>query len=104
MLPRCCGFFPRLAGKPAGYLYNQLLAFRSGWTLENHTITALAGGIVFFSVLAFVYALFRRGQLLRGTTPPVAGPAYIAAIAVLAMAAAAVGCGALVMSGLQQVH
>lgn len=23
-------FFPRLAGKPAGYLYNQLLAFRSG--------------------------------------------------------------------------
>jgi len=23
-------YFPRLAGKPAGYLYNQLLAFRSG--------------------------------------------------------------------------
>jgi cytochrome c553 len=23
-------FFPRLAGKPAGYLYNQLLAFRNG--------------------------------------------------------------------------
>jgi cytochrome c553 len=24
------GFFPRLAGKPAGYLYNQLLSFRDG--------------------------------------------------------------------------
>lgn len=24
------GFYPRLAGKPAGYLYNQLLAFRDG--------------------------------------------------------------------------
>ena len=23
-------YFPRLAGKPAGYLYNQLTAFRSG--------------------------------------------------------------------------
>ena len=25
------GFFPRIAGKPATYLYNQLLAFREGW-------------------------------------------------------------------------
>ena len=24
------GFFPRIAGKPAGYLYNQLLSFRDG--------------------------------------------------------------------------
>lgn len=24
------GFYPRIAGKPAGYLYNQLLAFRDG--------------------------------------------------------------------------
>jgi len=24
------GYFPRIAGKPAGYLYNQLLAFRNG--------------------------------------------------------------------------
>ena len=24
-------YFPRLAGKPAGYLYNQLEAFRAGW-------------------------------------------------------------------------
>ena len=23
-------YFPRLAGKPAGYLYNQLLAFKNG--------------------------------------------------------------------------
>ena len=23
-------YFPRLAGKPAGYLYNQLVAFRDG--------------------------------------------------------------------------
>jgi cytochrome c553 len=25
------GYFPRIAGKPAAYLYNQLLAFREGW-------------------------------------------------------------------------
>src|SRR6476620_1259408 len=24
------GYFPRIAGKPAGYLYNQLVAFRAG--------------------------------------------------------------------------
>jgi len=24
------GYFPRIAGKPAGYLYNQLIAFRNG--------------------------------------------------------------------------
>ena len=24
------GYFPRIAGKPAGYLYNQLLNFRTG--------------------------------------------------------------------------
>lgn len=24
------GYFPRIAGKPAGYIYNQLLAFRNG--------------------------------------------------------------------------
>src|SRR5688572_921809 len=24
------GYFPRIAGKPAGYLYNQLLAFKNG--------------------------------------------------------------------------
>src|SRR3954469_4429104 len=24
------GYFPRIAGKPAGYLYNQLVAFRDG--------------------------------------------------------------------------
>src|SRR3954468_10133886 len=24
------GYFPRIAGKPAGYLYNRLLAFRDG--------------------------------------------------------------------------
>src|SRR5881628_89203 len=24
------GYFPRIAGKPAGYLYNQLIAFRDG--------------------------------------------------------------------------
>ena len=24
------GYYPRIAGKPAGYLYNQLIAFRDG--------------------------------------------------------------------------
>ena len=34
------GYYPRLAGKPAGYLYNQLLNFRDG-RRHNPTMTAL---------------------------------------------------------------
>ncbi len=34
------GFFPRIAGKPAGYLYNQLLDFREG-RRSNATMTYL---------------------------------------------------------------
>ncbi len=29
------GFFPRLAGKPAGYLFNQLVSFRDGWRFNS---------------------------------------------------------------------
>jgi cytochrome c553 len=34
------GYFPRIAGKPAGYLYNQLVAFRDGHR-SNTTMTYL---------------------------------------------------------------
>ncbi|WP_309624439.1 c-type cytochrome [Methylibium sp.] len=34
------GYFPRIAGKPAGYLYNQLVAFREG-RRRNAQMTAL---------------------------------------------------------------
>jgi len=39
------GFYPRIAGKPAGYLYNQLLAFRDGrrqYTLMTALIDPLS--------------------------------------------------------------
>ena len=34
------GYFPRIAGKPAGYLYNQLVAFRDG-TRRYHPMNYL---------------------------------------------------------------
>ncbi|WBY03937.1 c-type cytochrome [Ramlibacter tataouinensis] len=36
------GYFPRIAGKPAGYLYNQLVNFREG-RRENATMAYLVG-------------------------------------------------------------
>src|SRR5438128_2362164 len=38
------GYFPRIAGKPAGYLYNQLVAFRDGtrrYTPMNYLVAYL---------------------------------------------------------------
>src|SRR3954447_7151692 len=38
------GYFPRIAGKPAGYLYNQLIAFRDGtlrYTPMNYLVAYL---------------------------------------------------------------
>ena len=39
-------YFPRLAGKPAGYLYNQLMAFRDG---QRNTREGAAAGPLLFS-------------------------------------------------------
>lgn len=39
------GYYPRIAGKPVGYLYNQLLYFRDGqrqWPLMNHMVAHLS--------------------------------------------------------------
>ena len=39
------GYYPRIAGKPAGYLYNQLLHFRDGrrhYRLMTHMVTPLS--------------------------------------------------------------
>lgn len=39
------GYYPRIAGKPAGYLYNQLLSFRDGrrqYTLMNKLLAPLS--------------------------------------------------------------
>ncbi|WP_404826380.1 c-type cytochrome [Diaphorobacter aerolatus] len=57
------GYFPRLAGKPAGYLYNQLLNFRDGrrayptmsYLLENLTDEYLREIAEHFAVLEVPY-------------------------------------------------
>src|SRR5258708_7043206 len=38
------GYYPRIAGKPAGYLYNQLVNFRDG-RRRNATMTYLVGNL-----------------------------------------------------------
>src|SRR5580765_3253047 len=41
------GYFPRIAGKPAGYLYNQLIAFRDGtreYPPMNYLVAYLSDG------------------------------------------------------------
>ncbi|PWW48905.1 cytochrome c553 [Melaminivora alkalimesophila] len=58
------GYFPRIAGKPAGYLYNQLLNFREGrrsypqmaWLLEHLTDAYLQEMAEHFAALQLPYA------------------------------------------------
>ncbi len=58
------GYFPRIAGKPAGYLYNQLLNFRDGrrsypqmsWLLEHLTDDYLREIAQHFADLQLPYA------------------------------------------------
>lgn len=67
-------YFPRLAGKPAGYLFNQLLAFREGrrhyapmnYLLEFQREDYLRAMAAFFSQ--------QRLQLPAAATPSVAAP------------------------------
>lgn len=76
------GFYPRIAGKPAGYLYRQLLNFREGrrlnaqmtYLLERQTGTYLREMAQYFSDLELPYPLpptlqadparLERGRLL----------------------------------------
>ena len=76
------GYYPRLAGKPAGYLYNQLLNFREGrrhYGLMTRLIDPLSDGYLlemaqYFSSLEVPYpaplhsqapaAVLRRGEQL----------------------------------------
>jgi cytochrome c553 len=87
-------YFPRLAGKPAGYLYNQLVAFRDGrrhyvpmnYLLEYQNDTYLQAMADYFTsqdppylprhagttgtaVLALGQALATRGDAARGIPP-----------------------------------
>jgi cytochrome c553 len=76
------GYYPRIAGKPAGYLYNQLLNFRDGrrrYGLMARLLDPLSDAYLleiaqYFSALEIPYAppsaatadasLLRRGQVL----------------------------------------
>jgi cytochrome c553 len=76
------GYFPRIAGKPAGYLYNQLVHFREG-RRQNATMTRLVDHLTddylreiagYFAALDLAYpppvtrdapvALLQRGEAL----------------------------------------
>jgi cytochrome c553 len=65
------GYFPRIAGKPAGYLYNQLLNFRDG---RRHY--ALMTYLVDHLTDAYLYeiATYFAGLDLPYPPPPSAGP------------------------------
>ena len=66
------GFFPRIAGKPAGYLYNQLINFREGrrrYPAMTYLVAHLSDGYLkemadYFSALDLPYP----------PSPPVAAP------------------------------
>ena len=80
------GFFPRIAGKPAAYLYNQLLAFREGrrsnstmaYFVDHMTDAYLQEIANYFAELDLPYAPPRAAnatptQLARGETPGAPG-------------------------------
>lgn len=73
------GYFPRIAGKPAGYLYNQLVHFREGrrnnatmaYLLENMTDVYLMEIAAYFAALDLPYSApepptMDAGTLARG--------------------------------------
>ena len=64
------GYYPRLAGKPAGYLYNQLLNFRDGrrqYGLMIHMVDVLSD--------AYLIDIARHFAALDVPYPPPAAPA-----------------------------
>ena len=59
------GYYPRLAGKPAGYLYNQLLNFRDGrrhYGLMTRMVDALSD--------AYLMDIARHFAALQAPYPP----------------------------------
>src|SRR5437868_8465040 len=66
------GYYPRIAGKPAGYLYNQLLNFRDGrrqYRLMTHLLDPLSDGYLleiaqFFAGLEVPYPPPQHGAVL----------------------------------------
>ncbi|WP_241464166.1 c-type cytochrome [Rhodoferax saidenbachensis] len=75
------GYYPRLAGKPAGYLYNQLVNFREGrrhYTLMEDLVNLLSDAYLreiaeYFSALDIPYPLPTKNPateatLVRGKT------------------------------------
>lgn len=90
------GYFPRIAGKPAGYLYNQLIAFRDGtrkYAPMNYLVAYLPDAYLkemaeHFSRLRPPYALqppaaipaellSRGGTLVAGGDPQLGIPACV---------------------------
>ena len=64
------GYYPRLAGKPAGYLYNQLLNFRDGrrhYGLMTHMVDVLSD--------AYLFEIASHFASLQVPYPPPAPPA-----------------------------
>jgi cytochrome c553 len=71
------GYFPRIAGKPAGYLYNQLVAFRDGtrsYPPMNYLVAYLPDA--YLRDMAEHYARLRPPFAAR--TPPTADAATLA--------------------------
>src|SRR5574337_338911 len=72
------GYYPRLAGKPAGYLYNQLLNFRDGrrqYGLMIHMVDVLSD--------AYLMEIAQHFAALDVPYPPPAAPAQAPAAALL---------------------
>ncbi|MEZ5607298.1 MAG: c-type cytochrome [Burkholderiaceae bacterium] len=72
------GYYPRLAGKPAGYLYNQLLNFRDGrrqYGLMIHMVDVLND--------PYLFEIAQHFAALDVPYPPPAAPARPPAAAVL---------------------
>src|SRR6186997_26712 len=71
------GYFPRIAGKPATYLYNQLVAFRDGtrsYAPMNYLVAYLPDA--YLREMAEHYAKLRPPFAAR--TPPTVDPATLA--------------------------
>src|SRR5690349_6288070 len=70
------GYFPRIAGKPAGYLYNQLVAFRDGtrrYPPMNYLVAYLPDA--YLKEMAQFYA--RQRPAFAPQEPPKVDPALV---------------------------
>jgi len=72
------GYFPRIAGKPAGYLFNQLINFREG-RRSNAAMTYLVQHLS-DAYLQEIADYFASLDLPYAPPPPLAAPAAVAAL------------------------